>query len=127
MGIGRVLFSKNLKMKIRIISTGFECTPAIKAYVEEKIGSLDRYIRRFEKGGEVGMDIEVGRPIRHPKHGDVFRAEARFVLGKKSIHMEESSSDLFVAIDALKDRLKSDLLKIKDRSAAPRARTRARA
>ncbi|MCL4403784.1 ribosome-associated translation inhibitor RaiA [Patescibacteria group bacterium] len=102
-------------MKINIEATGFDVTPTIKAYIESKIGSLARLLKRFETAGEVMALVEVGRTTRHHKHGDVFRAALNLDLPGKVIRAESENEDLRTAVDGVKNKIKDDIEKYKDK------------
>ncbi len=103
-------------MKINIKATNIELTPAIKAYIEEKIGSLKKFIRVRDPDSTQAW-VEVGMTTRHHHSGNIFRAEIQFRLPRfdKGIRTESNQSDLYAAIDVARDRMKRELLKIKGR------------
>ncbi len=111
-------------MLIQLKGTNFELTPAIHAMVEEKIGPLARFVKRFEKEGEVTAFIEVARTTKHHQKGLVFYAEATLRLPGRTLRMEEYDADLRAAVDGLRDRLKRDLEKYKERATERRTRER---
>ncbi len=102
-------------MRINIEAAGFELTPTIKAYVESKIGSLARLLKRFEKAGELTALVEVGRTTQHHRHGDVFRAALNLDLPGKVIRAESANEDLRTAVDEVKGKIKNELEKYKDK------------
>lgn len=101
-------------MKIQILATKISLAPSIKKYIELKIGSLQRFISRYEKQGEVAVFVEIARTTKHHKHGDVFYAEATLHLPKKTLRAEYESFDIRVAIDLMRDVLKRELKKYKE-------------
>lgn len=106
----------NLHMRIQLESINFDLTPTIRAHVEEKIGSLARMMERFEKDGDVLVAVEVSKPSRHHKQGDVFFASATFSILGKTFRMEQYDADLHVAIDRIKDRIKDDIRDFKEKT-----------
>ena len=107
-------------MRITIEAMGFDVTPTIKAYIESKIGSLARLLKRFEAEGELTAIVEVGRTTRHHKHGDVFRAALNLDLPGKVIRAENENEDLRTAVDDMKNKAKESLEKYKDKAAKHR-------
>lgn len=105
-------------MKIKIESTGFELTPAIRGFVEKKVGSLDKLIKRFEKRSEAIASVEVSRTTRHHRHGDVFYAEINLNVAGRLIRASESNVELQAAVDIAKDKLKQEILRYKERKTA---------
>ena len=103
-------------MRIQLESINFDLTPTIRAHVEEKIGSLARMMERFEKDGDVLVAVEVSKPSRHHKQGDVFFASATFSILGKTFRMEQYDADLHAAIDRIKDRIKDDIRDFKEKT-----------
>lgn len=91
-----------------------ELTPAIREYIETKIGSLNRFLKRFEAESEIKIFVEIARTTRHHKSGNVFCAEASFSIGKKLLRAEHSDWDIRVAIDKVKDKLQQEIKKYKE-------------
>ncbi len=102
-------------MKITIEATGFELTPSIRAYIENKIGSLARLLKRFELERELTAVAEVGKTTKHHKHGNVFRAALNLDLPGKLIRAESENEDLRAAVDEVKDKTKNELEKYKNK------------
>jgi len=101
-------------MKISIKATNLDSTPALKEYVEDKIGALGKFIKRWDLEGAVEIWLEVGRTTKHHNKGDVFRAEADLRLPGKILRAEEQDSDVRVAIDRVRDKLKREIEKYKE-------------
>ncbi len=103
-------------MKITIESTGLDLTPSIKTYIEMKLTPLGRIIKRFETKGEVIAFVEVGRSTKHHKHGDVFHASVDLELPGKKLFAENENINLRTAIDMVKNKVKDDLQKFKEKT-----------
>lgn len=102
-------------MRIEINTVRFDLSPQIKKYIEEKIGSVSRVVKKFEADGEVTIFVELSRSTRHHKNGEeVYYAEATLRLPKKTIRAECTNEDAYAAIDAVKDMVKEDVAKFKD-------------
>jgi len=101
-------------MQINIKATNLDLTPALKDYIEAKIGSLSKFLQRFEAEGVVEAWVEVGRTTRHHQKGNVFRAEADLRLPGKVLRAEDEDFDVRAAIDKIKDRLKREIERYKD-------------
>ncbi len=107
-------------MKIDIKSTNLDLTPSIKEFVEEKIGSLDKFIRADGDGGDearshesVEAFVEIARTTNHHRHGDVFKAEVNLKIGGRLLRAEKEDWDIRVAIDGAREELKVELQKKK--------------
>lgn len=102
-------------MKINIKSTNLDLTPSLHAYIENKLGSLAKFLTRFDTEGVAEMWVEVARTTRHHHKGDVFMAEADLRLPKKILRAVEESADVRIAIDALRKTLQLEIEKYKTR------------
>ncbi len=95
-------------MNIIIKATNLGLTPSIKSYVEEKIGSLGKFLKAQEARVELERDA-------HHRTGDVFRAEVLVILGKKTLFAESSSADIYSSVDLVIPKLKEQISKFKDK------------
>jgi len=101
-------------MKIDIKATQFEFTPAVKAYVEDKIGGLQKFIDRWDLEGNVEVRVEVERITHHHHKGEVFRAEANMRLPGKVLRAEDTDVDMYISVDHMREKLQGEILKYKD-------------
>lgn len=101
-------------MKINIKATNLELKAEIKNYIEEKVGSLAKFISHPDGGIQAWMELEMSK---HPKKGNVYRTEIQVAVPhiKEMVRTESSSSDLRTAIDDARDLMKLELQKNKDR------------
>ena len=97
-------------MKINIKATGIELTPAISAYVEKKISSIEKF---GGKATNATALVEVGKSTRHHKSGDVFRAEVHITGGGLDLYAVSETNDLYAAIDIVKDEIVHNMLQLK--------------
>jgi putative sigma-54 modulation protein len=102
-------------MKIVIKSTKLDLTPTIEDYAKKKLETLQRFLKKFEKESELEMFVEISKTTRHHHKGDIFYAELNLSLPKKMIRIEEYHSDIYAAIDVLKDRTKAEISKLKSK------------
>lgn len=111
-------------MKIIIKTTNLELSQELQDYIQEKIGSLEKFAKVFQdknyyngffsKGKpRVEVWVEIGRTTLHHQKGDVFRAEAQMRFPKKSIRAESEREDLKLAITEIKDELQRKLKQYK--------------
>ncbi|MCK4635149.1 MAG: ribosome-associated translation inhibitor RaiA [Candidatus Aenigmarchaeota archaeon] len=91
-------------MKITIKATNIKLSPPIESFVEEKMSSLEKYLRNI-KLEPLEAFIEIEKTTVHHRKGDVFRAEAQFHLPGQSIRAESIRDDLHLAIDEVRDEL----------------------
>ena len=91
-------------MKYNIRGEKVEITPAIKSYIEEKIGKLDKY---FENADDITANIVV--KIR----GKEQKIEITVPAMHFTLRSEESHDDLYAAIDLTVDKLERQIRKNK--------------
>lgn len=96
-------------MKINIKATGIELTPAISDYVSKKISALEKYI----KNSDAVAQVEVGRSTQHHKSGEIFRAEVHVAGSGLDLYAVSEQSDLYAAIDIVKDDIVQNALQSK--------------
>lgn len=102
-------------MKINIKATNIELTPAISAYVEKKVSSIEKYI---PESVNAVAQVEVGKTTAHHKSRDVFRAEVHIIGAGLDIYAVTEQADLYAAIDIVKDEMTDKALHEKGKSKA---------
>jgi putative sigma-54 modulation protein len=110
-------------MKINIKATGIELTVPLREYVEEKIGSITKFLSRWDAEGAAEAWVEVGRSTNHHHKGDVFRAEVDIRVPGKVLRAEDADSDVRVALDCVRDKLKREAEKYKATHEASQGRS----
>ena len=103
-------------MKINIKATNLELTPALSQYVEEKIGSLSKFLKNYEIEAEVNVHVEVARSTRHHHSGNVFKAEVNLELPKKILQSVAEKEDIRIAINKTRDELRQEIKKYNQKS-----------
>jgi len=100
-------------MKLDIKATNLELTDAIRAYAEEKLGDIDKFIPHIK----LPLDgrVELGRTTFHHKSGDIFRAEINISVPGDLLRAESETGDIYSAIDGLKDQVQEEIKAYKDR------------
>lgn len=91
-------------MQLHISGQQMEVTPALRDYVTAK---LDRLIRHFDHV----IDINVVLGVEKLLH----KAEATVTVAQKVLHADASAGDMYAAIDALSDKLDTQVRKHKDK------------
>ena len=97
-------------MDTHIRAVGMELTDAIRQYVDEKFGSLEKFTREIEHA-----DIVIGRETSHHHKGDVFKCSATMQIPGDVLKVEREEPDLYKAIDKVKDHLRETLAQRKER------------
>ena len=83
-------------MNLTITGHHLEVTPAIRSYVEEKMG---RVTRHFDQVIDVSVILSVDK-LEH-------KAEANVRVPGKDVYVESIDADMYAALDALADKLNS--------------------
>ncbi len=107
-------------MQINVKADKLEITASIRTYIDEKLGILAKYIKRFDEAGTAQLWLEVARTTEHHHKGKVFRAVADLRLPKHSLRAEEEAEDLRAAIDVIERKLKMEIEKYKTRFVEPK-------
>ncbi len=98
-------------MQIDIKGTNLDLTDAIKDYVNEKIGSLEKFY-----DGILLARVDVGLTTKHHQKGNIFRAEVNLDVPQKYVlRAEAKKEDLYMAINEVKDELQRQLKKFKEK------------
>lgn len=97
-------------MLITIKHKGMELTPAIRQYVEEKMQSLEKYFN-----GVWQIDVEVGYANHHHQKGNIYECKAVIQVAGEVMRIEKDAEDLYKAIDKVRDHLRVDLTKWKEK------------
>jgi ribosomal subunit interface protein len=94
-------------MNIIIKGKNLELHNDLKAYAEEKIGGLKKFMEGIDLGGNrVIARIELAKTTQHHQQGDIYRAEVNLDLPKKMFRSVVESDDIYKAIDDVKDELR---------------------
>ena len=110
-------------MQIDIKKTELELMPEARQYIEQKMGSLAKFIKRYEEKGETHLFVEIARTTKHHQKGPIFYAEATMELPKAVLRAEANAYDVRAAVDQLKDILKREMDTYKEKhELAPRRR-----
>jgi len=91
-------------MQITITTRNMEITEAIRRYAEEKIARLQKFVSQITSA-HIFLSVEKHRQI----------AEVTLHVREHTIRGEESSTDLYSAIDLVVAKLERQLLRYKDK------------
>lgn len=99
-------------MQIDIRAKGLALNAPLRTFIEEKVGDLERQL------GDVGpvlFRVEVGIPSQHHQSGPIYYAEVNVDLNGRVLRAESTNYDLHAAIVDVKDELKVQIQKFKER------------
>ncbi len=101
-------------MKIMIKATNLELTEPLKVYIEKKIGSLSKFFPDLDPDA-IKTKVEVARSTRHHKQGNVYHVDVNLELPGTMLRAEKDDADIRAAIDIVKDKLKREIEKYKNK------------
>lgn len=93
-------------MNINIKATNMDLTDTLRDYVHSKIGALEKIIGSSE---DVNVFVEIGKESNHHNKGEVYMSEVRTRISGKDYYIKKFESNLYAAIDAVKDDLIRDV------------------
>jgi ribosomal subunit interface protein len=108
-------------MRIIIKATNIKLTQGLRNFIKEKIGELEKFLEDLLKKEDIfdgrkprtEAFVEVGKPSKHHRKGNVFYAECQIPLPGGGVRSEAQKEDLRLAICEVKDELQRLLKKYK--------------
>lgn len=88
-------------------------TEALKKYIEEKVSMIEKYL------GDVSVincDFEIEKAVGAQNKGKIFRAEINLQVPRELLRVEKTESDMYKAIDKVKDHLVLLIKKYKEKN-----------
>jgi len=108
-------------MQLIIKGKGIEVSDSLREYVEKKIGTLDRYLPDLD---EARVELSA-QSARNSSHRQVVQVTMR--NNGTILRAEQRDSDMFAAIDGVRDKLQRQIKRFKERSVRVKARAQAAA
>lgn len=102
-------------MKLILHAKNIDLTPSIRTFVEEKIGSISKFLKPAEDG-LAECRVEIGKPSRHHKSGFVFYAEVNLKIGSRLFRAVAEHLDLHTAVDFTRDEIERQVKEYKQKS-----------
>lgn len=97
-------------MNIIVKGSHIEITSAIHDYLIKRVMTLEKFL-----SVDAMIEADLGKVSNHHKHGDIFRAELNITNGGQYTRVECEESDLYKAIDMVRDEAKEVLSSKKDK------------
>lgn len=117
-----ILMNIPLCMRIQLYVNKMNVSPDVRLGIEEKLLSLSRFLKRMEAGGELLLEVEIARSTKHHRSGDVFYAEATIKVPGKTLRAEEYGENVLNSIDGVRDKLKHEIIRFKEKYITGRKR-----
>ena len=96
-------------MRFVLNGRNIEITPAIRDYVDEKVGRIQKH------NGQI-MDMEVTLAVvKNPSVQNNHYAEATCILNGAKIHVKEEAESMYAAIDLIADKIDRQVKKHKEK------------
>jgi len=118
-----ILFIICNDMKILIKSTHIPLTADLRAYINEKIGALERFTKRLESDGQLKVHVEIGRSTKYHRHGNVYYTEVSMSVEGKTLYADHSDSEIQTAVNQAKMKILTEIKKYKDKKLRNRRQT----
>ncbi len=98
-------------MDIRIKATSYEITPDVRAYLDQRIASLKKFLGGYEDVARI--EAEVGRDAGGQRHGaNMWFAEMQVIVpGQERVYARNNSESVNGAIDDVKEEVERQLLR----------------
>lgn len=103
-----------MPMKITILAKNLELTDAIREYVNQKTESFSKLLRD-EADPVVEVELSKEQPSQHAGE-DLYKAEVNLVITGHQVYADSTESDLYAAIDTVKDVVLRELRQHKERT-----------
>jgi len=97
-------------MTINIQCSNIESSEALKEYTETKLLTLTKFFDNIQK-----IDADIGVRDHHHNKGKKYYAEVNVYIPGKIVRVAKDTEELYKAIDKVKDHLKVELQKIKEK------------
>ena len=102
-------------MRINIKYTNLDATPAMNEYINEKIGALEKFVKRMSEKGAAQAFVEVARSTKHHQKGDVYHIECNLELPGKLLRAETENWDVRLGVDEVRNVLEMEIKKYLER------------
>ncbi len=102
-------------MKLILYGKNLDLTPSVKAFVEEKIGSVSKFLKPAEDNLAEAR-VEIAKPSKHHRSGFIYRAEVNLKIGSRLFRAEAEHMDLHTAIDLARDEIERQIKEYKEKS-----------
>ncbi len=101
-------------MKIVISTKNISLDGALDAFIQDKIGGLEKFIK--DPNNLVETRVEIGKPSKHHRSGRIYYAEVNLKAGGKLLRATCQHEDLRNAIVDVKDELQQQIRKLKGKT-----------
>jgi putative sigma-54 modulation protein len=100
-------------MKVDLTARNYEMDDKVRAYVDEKIGGLEKYLPRHDRGISYCTVVLTDDPSG--REDNRYVCEGIVTVGGTTMVSKEGTVNIFAAIDIVEAKLKSQLAKYKEK------------
>jgi ribosomal subunit interface protein len=101
-------------MRVELTARNYDLDDKVRAYVEEKLGNLDKYLPRHVRGNTICAVILTDDPSGREDNRYVCEGVVS-VDGGATLVSREGTINIFAAIDIVEAKLKAQMAKYKDK------------
>ncbi|MFT5179852.1 MAG: putative sigma-54 modulation protein [Candidatus Paceibacteria bacterium] len=87
-----------MAINIIIKTKNFDLTPSLRDHVNNKVGSLERFIN-LNKSQEAIAEVDIGIRSKRHRKGNKYRAELNLTCDGNTLRSVKKCEDIFQAID----------------------------
>lgn len=102
-------------MIIDIKAINLEVDTPLRDRLNNKLQAIGRFVKKFEAHQEIITTLEITKESKHHKKGQIFQLIAKLHLPGKKIVAEHHDSEIVSGVDSIKDILKRELIKHKEK------------
>lgn len=99
-------------MKFRLKASKLTITPAIRAYLQEKLDSVEKHLGTIKV---INCDAEIEKAVGGQNKGEIFRTEVNLEVPRQLLRVEKTEADLYKSIDKVKSHLELMIKKYKEK------------
>lgn len=99
-------------IQLQITGRNYDLDKKITKYVNDKFGSLDKYIRKYASGAQGSVILEIDKSNREDNE---CVCDVTIELPGQKIHAREATLNMYAAVDICEAKLKIQVLKYKDK------------
>ncbi|OGZ33309.1 MAG: ribosomal subunit interface protein [Candidatus Portnoybacteria bacterium RBG_13_41_18] len=101
-------------MKFIIKSKEIEIPDGLDAYIEKRIGKLDKFLESVDKN-LIEATVEIGKVSGRHKQGKIYQLNVNLKFPGNFFRSEVQSEDLYSAVDEAKEELELEIRKFKQK------------
>ena len=100
-------------MKITVRAKNLKLNKTLSIFIQEKLGSLEKFTSILGREGELSVDIE--KETKHHRKGPYFKTKAQLRFPSRILEAKASREDLRSSIIEVKDELQREVERMKNK------------